>query len=890
MRSFNINAGQVLVAACLLVALFCANGCGAGYSYSAQGPGGNFGGGSGGGSGGNPSPPGNPAAQIPSGVVVMTYTGPGGTVYDSTHKYLFVTLTKFDRVDVFSTVDDHLVASIPVPAPMGIDISTDNTQVFVASGIPSFFVIDSQSLRLVGQTSIPVQGTGNVQVVAPTGLARSSTGNVLLLVNVLNTSDSETLAEWNSTTGQITYRQDFPSPPACITSSADHTKILVGACGINFVGGPGEEVGLYDAASDSFTAALYGFGYLDGIAANPNGTQFSASVGDNTLIILDANFNVLQTISGSTLGMEFLVGDLVYSRDGRYLYILEANPGAGANVTVLDTTTFSVVGTRFTANGGSSYPLPQFLQPPSIDENNILYVPLGGSVGVTPTPQTPFHVTPNLITVTPPQGFSQSASSTIVSGDAPQQGFAVQNGGSASGGTSSQMFIFGSPSASATIGGEPASVSNVQPGGNFSSAAPGWMVGMTLGAPPGREGLASVSIGSLTMQNAFNYVGEQIVPITGTPWQLVHDPGRQQLYISNATENRVEVYSLTSQKLLNPIPVGKAPHGLALTSDGSLLAVANSGDGTVTLVNPDNVAGAMTIALGTVGGTQPNEVVITNTGQALVTYAPDFMEVDLSNHTVTPLSDHRIYLPELLSASKDGSEVVCDCGSLGIWSPATNKWTFTSYEDEAVPDGAISGDGTIVAQGNYILNPQLVITGQLAEWEFLPVPESISGHSDILNASGSLVYKTDEGSNAIDPTGIQIFDTNHGDLKEWIELAEPVALNSQHALTLDDTGQNLYVLTRSGFTALHFAYVPLSVGHLTPNQGPAAGGTTVTIRGSGFEPGCKVSFNNTPAATTFVDSQTVTVVTPSMRPGPVQLNLQTPDGQVYSLDSAFAAQ
>lgn len=891
MRSLYLKTGNLLVAAYLTVALSCVTGCGAGaYSGYGEGSNGNSGGGSGGGSGGNPSLPGNPAPLVPSGVVLMTYTGPGGTVYDPTHKYLFVTLTKFDRVDVFSTVDDHLVASIPVPAPMGIDISTDNTQVFVASSIPSFFVIDTQSLQMVSQTPIPVQGTGNVQVVAPTGLARSNTGNVLLLVNVLNTSDSETLAEWNPTTGQLTYRQDFLSPPACITSSADHTKILVGACGINFVGGPGEEVGLYDAASDSFTAALYGYGYLDGIAANPNGTQFAASVRDNTLIILDASFNILQTISGSALGMEFLVGDLVYSRDGRYLYILEANPGAGANVAVLDTTTFSVVGTGFTANGGSSYTIPQFLQPPSIDENNILYVPLGGSVGVTPTPQTPFHMTPNLVTVMPPQGFSQTAKSTIVSGDAPQQGFAVQNGGSASGGTNSQLFIFGQPSASAAIGGEPAPVSNVQPGGNFSSAAPGWMVGMTLQAPPGREGLTSVGIGSLAMQNAFNYVAEQIVPVTGTPWQLVVDPGRQQLYISNASENRVEIYSLTSQKLLDPIPVGNAPHGMALTPDGSLLVVANSGDGTVTLVNPDNAAGATKITLGTVGGSQPNEVVITSTGQALVTYAPDFMEVDLATHSVTPLSDQRIYLPFLLSGSKDGSKIVCDCGSLGIWSPTTNTWTFTSYVDEAVPDGAISRDGTIVAQGNYILNSQLVITGQLAEWDFLPVPESISGHSDVLNASGSLVYKTDEGSNAINPTGIQIFDTNHGDLKEWIELAEPIALNSQHALTLDDTGQNLYALTQSGFTALHFDYIPLNVGYLTPNQGPSAGGTTVIIRGSGFEPGCTVNFNNTTAATTFLDSPTVTVVTPSMPSGPVRLSIQTPDGQFYSLDSAFAAQ
>jgi hypothetical protein len=137
---------------------------------------------------------------------------------------------------------------------------------------------------------------------------------------------------------------------------------------------------------------------------------------------------------------------------------------------------------------------------------------------------------------------------------------------------------------------------------------------------------------------------------------------------------------------------------------------------------------------------------------------------------------------------------------------------------------------------------------------------------------------------------VQIFDVNHGDLKEWVELAEPIPNNTQHRLTLDDTGQNLYVITQSGFTAVHFTFVPLSVAYLKPSQGSAAGGTTITIRGSGFEPGCQVYFNNGLVATTFVDGQTLTAVTSQMAPGPVQLRVQNLDGQVYTLDNSFAAQ
>jgi DNA-binding beta-propeller fold protein YncE len=835
----------------------------------------------------NPPPTNNPPPQISSGVVLMTYTGPGGTVYDATHKYLFVTLTKFDRVDVFSTLDYHLVASIPVPAPMGIDISTDDSQVVVGSSIPSFFTIDTKLLQVTGSVSVPLQGTGNVQVVAPTGLARSGTGNLLLLVNVLNTSDSEQLAEWNPASGQFTYRQDFTSPPSCIAASADHSKILVGACGIRFSPYPGQEVGLYDSASDTFTNFLYGFGYLGGMASNANGTQFAASVNDNSLILLDSNFNIQTTIQGGALGLQFLVGDLVFSRDGRYLYVFESDPGAGAFVTVLDTTTFAVVGSQVVANGGSSYALPQFLQPPSIDENNILFVPLGGSIGVTPTAQTPFSVNPGLRSVVPPQGFSQTSTELSISGDSPQLGFTIQNAGPTSGGTKSQLFVYGT-APNVTIGGVPATITDAEPGDNFSSNMPGWMEGITVQLPQGKAGLNNVGMGALTMSRAFNYVDEQVVPVSGTPWQLVYDQGRQQLYISNARANRVEVYSLTSHRLLTPLPAGNSPHGLALTPDGSLLVIANSGDGTVTIVNPDNPTGATTLVLGTVGGSQPNEVVITNTGKALVTYSPDFAEIDLSTHAINFLSNNRIYTPDLLMGSKDGSKIVCDCGSLGILDSSTGNWTFTTYFDEQVFGGAISGDGNIVAQGDYILNPQLVITNQLAKWDFLPGAHSLSGNSDILNASGSLAYKTDKGSDAIHATGIQIFDVNHGDLKEWVELPEPVANNSQHQLTLDDAGNNLYVLTQSGFTSLHFAFVPLSVAYMNPGQGPASGGTSLTIRGSGFEPASQVYLNGAPAATTVLDSQTITAVTPQMTAGPVQLKIQNPDGQAYSLDNLFA--
>src|ERR1700676_5149009 len=101
----------------------------------------------------------------------------------------------------------------------------------------------------------------------------------------------------------------------------------------------------------------------------------------------------------------------------------------------------------------------------------------------------------------------------------------------------------------------------------------------------------------------------------------------------------------------------------------------------------------------------------------------------------------RIYIPYLLMGSKDGSAILCDCGTLGLWDSQTSTWAFSANQGNGTVNGAISGDGNILVQGDYILNPQLLITGQLAHWDFLRGPLGLSGASDILNSSGSIDYK-----------------------------------------------------------------------------------------------------------------------------------------------------
>jgi hypothetical protein len=122
-----------------------------------------------------------------------------------------------------------------------------------------------------------------------------------------------------------------------------------------------------------------------------------------------------------------------------------------------------------------------------------------------------------------------------------------------------------------------------------------------------------------------------------------------------------------------------------------------------------------------------------------------------------------------------------------------------------------------------------------------------------------------------------------------------IALPVQPALTLDamavdETGTRLFLITTGGLTLLTLPELPLSVGTILPNQGPAAGGTAVVIRGSGFQSGATITFASQVANTTYVDGNTLKVTVPGLPAGPVQVKVTNPDGTSYTVDAGFVAQ
>ncbi len=86
--------------------------------------------------------------------------------------------------------------------------------------------------------------------------------------------------------------------------------------------------------------------------------------------------------------------------------------------------------------------------------------------------------------------------------------------------------------------------------------------------------------------------------------------------------------------------------------------------------------------------------------------------------------------------------------------------------------------------------------------------------------------------------------------------------------------------------AFTFASVPVFT-ELFPAAGQSAGGTTVLLNGSGFDPGMTVTIGGTPAAATWVSSKLVRLTTPGHAAGSADVTLANPLGAPVTLPNAF---
>jgi len=510
-------------------------------------------------------------------------------------------------------------------------------------------------------------------------------------------------------------------------------------------------------------------------------------------------------------------------------------------------------------------------------------------------------------------------------------------------------FGFGASTGSltVTIGGAAATVQKVESLPSFASALsldatyPFSLERVAVTTPPGSPGKAGISLaapsGNTTAPESFQYLNASATfPHPGTYKFLLNDVQRQQVYLSatdhvDVFDRAMQIFRSTIGMPPNGPPPSAALRGLALTPDGAQLIVADFGSQSVYLIDPDGQANnGEKVPVGGVAGyanSGPSRVAATSASTVFVGLSGEGgstggcnsclgqMDLTASPPTFQPAPQPEVSSltgAPLLQADSAGDTVYLAFGTapggpVAHWTAtAPNAFNVSSANDSS-SDLATSADGTLFAMrsGNAteIRGPDLSLfsTPVSAELETIPGRVSVPGLS--LHSSGALLYDPflDGPPPSAPPAqgirgGVDIRDAHSGQLRLRIYLPEPFAMLSTDVdglhgsfLTTDENGDRLFALTTSGLTVIQLANVPLGIGSLSPASGAAAGGASITIRGSGFQSSTKATLGGKPANVTFKDANTLLMTAPALSAGPQQLLLSNPDGESVSLDAAFVA-
>ena len=295
---------------------------------------------------------------------VRTDDSPGDIAYDKTHKRIYETNPVAGTVDVISSATYQILRRIPVGQPAGIDISPDDSTVFIGTQTEAVYAMDTASMSITARYLAPniapftYPVLPQAPVAAPDGTA---------LISILNA-----IVKWDPKTGQTT--TVVANPPigfgyglaAPMGRSAGHSKVILSSYLST------SNVFVFDENTNTFSPPVQFNGFAYSVAANPTGTQFAVAWTDSQTLaqwitILDASLNTVATISGGA--------SLRYSLDGSRLYLSAYYGNSVPEIGQMDTTTFNTVAMSplYASSEGNRAPPLQVSIPLAVDETGRIF-------------------------------------------------------------------------------------------------------------------------------------------------------------------------------------------------------------------------------------------------------------------------------------------------------------------------------------------------------------------------------------------------------------------------------------------------------------------------------------------------------------------------------------
>ncbi|MBZ5680499.1 MAG: IPT/TIG domain-containing protein [Acidobacteriia bacterium] len=396
---------------------------------------------------------------------------------------------------------------------------------------------------------------------------------------------------------------------------------------------------------------------------------------------------------------------------------------------------------------------------------------------------------------------------------------ATPNSSTAEGGGTATIYGYGfgsfgqgqqAPGLQVSIGGQPATILQYLPTLATAQLDPYYpfpIEGIEVTVPPGTAGSrADITVsnpeGSYTAKNAFTYLPAiQQFSLNGAALaQGIYDSHRDVYYFTDQAQ--VRVFSRSQSQWLSSIPIANASRlwGIALSPDGSKLAIADAGARSVYLLDPNSPSSIKTFVLPNIGmdqGEQPSSLAITDSG--IVYYSSFYIDTTggwalhkLDTNTGNVI-DYQWLQAGALSAdayarvllSQDNTRVYINDGGLPLTldtatdTPYYNPLMLLSGDYEMT----LSSNGTSMSASEFLsdtnLNPESYIAYAEREvWNVFAV------FGEKMSPDGNLLFSPLE--NAID-----VIDGKRGNLLTRISL--PIALSANYDALVADGQDNVLV-------------------------------------------------------------------------------------------------
>ncbi len=377
---------------------------------------------------------------------------------------------------------------------------------------------------------------------------------------------------------------------------------------------------------------------------------------------------------------------------------------------------------------------------------------------------------------------------------------------------------------SVTLGGKSVSLTGYYPDA-FQLAASGAggfpLEGLEYTMPPGTAGNASDMMvtngaGSNIVKAGITYLPAiQSFPVNGQLLDGIYDPHRDVYYFSDV--NQVRVFSRTAGKWLNSIPI-PSPAGaygpqrllaLALSPDGSKLAISDAGAIAVYVLNPDQPASIQSFAFASQISpvyqyaicATPAGVTISDNGQVwFATFdqngdgCPFLYSLNTSTGTIAPVGGVTGYIGNqgdypygrLPMAADSSRFYFVNEGQIGSVNTSTGAITYCNQCENLGAggyDAVLDANGTSLYADGLLLDDLMNIQG----FQTLNVREGFDAsyvYGANLSPDGALLFQP--GTQAID-----VFDGRTGAFRARVSL--PVPLSQNYRALVGDSKDNVQV-------------------------------------------------------------------------------------------------